>query len=403
MSQRLPIRPATVASTAPRRRPHAAWLVLWAAMWVVVVDLAVGGSWDGEYHRTQPFDGFFSPPHVFIYTLAAVAMALVAVLSLRPGLRDCFGPDLALPWPVPLLGDRHPGALLLLIGGMAGIALAGPADATWHTSFGLDETNWSFPHAMLGCSLALISIGFWSCRLALTGRRPMWTATRYLLGYLTVFACTVFMGPLQAYPTREFALAAGNSGALGANPDYQHLVRIVTQANLTHTNPAYVLVAATWAGLALGFLRAADRRVRYWLVVAVAVGLSLIGTAGAEAQRYGLHADPQVTTGLPLLTAALVLALPRPRPVGPRYLLAGAAFGLHAFLVWGLEAAPGWYAAAACAAPALMLAGAVAGGWVHRVLAAPACRATLWLIVGAILLVPAVTGTVDLALRTLIP
>ncbi|WP_410813961.1 hypothetical protein [Micromonospora sp. 067-2] len=382
---------------------NTAWPVLWAVMWVVAVDLAVGGSWDGEYHRTQPFDGFFSPPHVFIYTLAAVAMVLVAVLNLRPVLRNRFGPDLALPWPVPVLGDRHPGALLLLTGGMAGIALAGPADAVWHTSFGLDETNWSFPHAMLGCSLALISIGFWSCRLALTGHRPMWSATRYLLGYLTVLACAVFMGPLQNYPTREFASAAGSSGALGVNPDVQHLVRIVTQANLTHTSPAYVLVAAAWAGLALGFLRAVDVRARYWFVVAVLVGLSLTSTAGAEAQRYGFEADQRVTSGLPLLTAALVLALPRPRALGPRYLLAGAAFGLHTFLVWGVAVAPAWFALAACVAPALMLGGASAGTWAYRVLAAPARRATLALIAIAVLVVPALTGAVDLVLRTLIP
>ncbi|MEH0935465.1 hypothetical protein [Micromonospora psammae] len=370
---------------------------------MVAVDLLVGGSWDAEYHRTQPFDGFFSPPHLFIYTLAAVAMALVAVLDVRPRLRDCFGPYVTLPWPVPVLGQRHPGSLILLTGGMAGIALAGPADAAWHTSFGLDETNWSFPHAMLGCSLALISVGFWSCRHALTGVRPMWSATRYLLGYLTVLACAVVMGPLQNYPTREFAVAAGSFGALASNPDHQHLVRIVTQANLTHTSPAYVLVAAAWSGLALGLLRAVDPRARYWLVVAVLVGLSLSGTAGAEAQRYGLAADPRVTAGLPLLTAALVLAVPRPRTVWIRYLVAGAAFGLHAFLVWGTAVTPIGYALAACCAPVLVLTGAAAGAWLYGVLTRPARRASLWLTAIVVLLVPAVTGTVDLVLRTMIP
>ncbi|MDG6103982.1 hypothetical protein Daura_23320 [Dactylosporangium aurantiacum] len=386
-----------------RRRPRAAWLVLWSAVWVVLFDLAVGGSWDGEYHRTQPFDGFFSPPHLFIYTFAAIAMTLVAVLNLRPALRDCFGATLPLPGPVPFLGTAHPGALVLLSGGFAGIAFAGPADASWHTGFGLDETNWSFPHAMLGCSLALIALGVLASRIALQGVRPMWAPTRYLIGYLAVFACAVFMGPLQNYPTRQFAITAGSSGALGVNPDYQHLVRIVDQANLTHTNPAYVIVAAAWTGLALGLLRAIDRRARYWLVVAVLVAFSLAGTAADEAARYGLADDARAVTGLPLLTAAVTFAVTFRVPELVRYLLAGATFSIHVYAVWGTAVTPYWYALAAAVAPAAVVGGAVVARWIHRVVVAPARPATLALVIAAVAGVPALTGTVDLALRSAIP
>lgn len=52
--------------------------LLWAATGLVVIDVVVGGGWDGQYHQTQPFDGFFSPPHLLIYALAAVGLGIVS-------------------------------------------------------------------------------------------------------------------------------------------------------------------------------------------------------------------------------------------------------------------------------------------------------------------------------------
>jgi hypothetical protein len=65
---------------------------LWVIVWIAVLDVVIGGGWDAEWHRTQPFDGFFSPPHLFIYTFAALAMALTARLVSRPDLHRWFGP-----------------------------------------------------------------------------------------------------------------------------------------------------------------------------------------------------------------------------------------------------------------------------------------------------------------------
>ncbi len=149
------------------------------------------------------------------------------------------------------------------------------------------------------------------------------------------------------------------------NEAYQHVVRMITQADLTHSNPAYPLLAALWVGIVIGLLRAIDARARYWLVV-VAVGLSLAGNALTQAARLGLAGDVLITTPLPLLTAALAFALARPLPEAGRHAVAGAALGLHAIAVWGGSSTlPGLYlAAVVLAAPACVLwAGRRTGSW----------------------------------------
>ncbi|HXV94179.1 MAG TPA: hypothetical protein VD813_12825 [Pseudonocardia sp.] len=376
-------------------RPRRALGVLLAVITIVVLDVLIGGAWDAEYHRTQPFDGFFSPPHIFIYTWALVAMALVLRLCLSPSLRYCFGPSMRIP------GIRvpFPGALVVLAAGTAGIAVAGPLDAIWHTAFGLDETNWSFPHALLGFSLAVLAVGALACRIQLARLRPMWPITPYVLGYLAAVMTGVFLGPLQRYPTPGFAQASGSVGALADDADHQHLVRIVTEANLTHTNPAYVVLAALWCGLVIGFLRALDARPRYWLLLGVLVGVGLLSGARDDAERYGLLADQAVATGTPLLTAVIAFALAAKLPENGRFAVAGAAFAVHCWLVWGPAGSPVPYGLAALTAPLAAVAGAAVGRGIQAVVARPAERTTWLLVVIALVGLPALTGSVDLALR----
>lgn len=367
-------------------------------MGLVLFDYVVGGGWDAAYHETQPFDGFFSPPHLFIYTVAAFVLATVAVLTVTPRLRACFGATVR----VPVLGLEVPGALLLLDAGCAGLAVAGVADAAWHTAFGLDETQWSFPHALLGASLVMIVMGFVSCRRALARWLPVWPLTWYLFGYLLAFGLGTFLGPLWENPTREAVQVAGGLGALGDDEAYQHLVRVAVAADLTHANPAFVVLGALWAGLAIGLLRALDARTGFWLVVAVGVGLSLQGSAEVDAERLGLGTDTAVATGPPLLTAVLAFAAAGRWTDRTRFLVAGIAFALHAVSVWG-AVHPAPYAVAALAAPPAAVLGGRLAGWIWSVLARPARPATWALILGWLLAVPALTGTVDLALRLAIP
>lgn len=390
--------PAAGTAVASGRDARRARDLLWAATGLVVFDVVVGGGWDGQYHQTQPFDGFFSPPHLFIYALAAVVLGIVAWLTRDPALRACLGPTVR----VPVLGVALPGALLLLDAGCAGLALAGPADAVWHTLFGLDETQWSLPHAMLGTSLGMITIGATSCRLALRHWLPLWPLTPYLLGFLLAWVLGPFLGPLGANATAEAARVAGGLGVLGADADYAHLVRMVVAADLTHTNPAFPLAAGLWCGLILGVLRAMDPRPAFWVVVAVLVGLALDGAARDEAVRLGLGADPAVTTGLPLLTALAGFGLAARLPISARLAAAGGALGLHAALVWG-GTRPVAYAVAAAVTPLTTVAGGRAGAWLWRLVVEPGRPAAWRFALGWVVGLPVLTGAVDLAVRLTVP
>lgn len=390
--------PAPPPNVAPAPAPRRALAVLWTAIVFALLAVGIGGGWDAEWHRTQPFDGFFSPPHILIYSLTSIMLGVVYLLVRDPRTRDCFGPPIALPG----IGVPLPGALAILVGGCGGLALAGPLDAAWHTALGLDETNWSLPHSMLGMSLALLTGGFIACRHALGRHLPARAPTWYLFGYLMVLAAGAFLGPIGDNATRETAQRAGSLGALANDDDYQHIVRIVTDADLTHTNPAFPWLAALWCGLAIGLLRTWDRRARYWLVVAVLVGLSIAGSAGDEAERLALADDPAASTALPLLTGVLVFALAWKLPGWWRYALLGLAVGLHAWSVWGGEHPPA-YAIAALTAPVAAVAGGLLGVRVTGVLRAPTRRGVVGLVLVVLLAVPLLTGTVDLILRLTIP
>jgi hypothetical protein len=347
---------------------------------VTLVDYVVGGGWDAAYHTTQPFDGFFSPPHIFIYALIAVLMVLVWKMVRDEEVNRCF----------------PPGALLLLVGGCLGFALAGPLDATWHTAFGLDETEWSLPHAMIGQALGLLAVGFLTCRRGLDWYRPTWAVTRYLMGFLVVFAAITVLGPLIDNPTAQTAELGGSVGALANDADYQRLVQMIVKFDLTHSNPAFPLLAAWWCAFTLATLRGLDGRVRYWFVVTLLVGLSLAGGAADEAAQLRLAADGPAGTALPLLTALLLFSLTWWLREQWRYALAGLAVGLHAWSVWGSS---GWYALAVLATPLGALGGMRLGRWVAELVLQPSVERARVLVVGMILVLPVITGGVDLWLR----
>ncbi|MGL5808578.1 MAG: hypothetical protein ACRCYQ_01380 [Nocardioides sp.] len=374
----------TLSALAPSEplHPQRALRLLRVAFLVMMVAYFIGGGWDAEYHRTQPFDGFFSPPHLFIYTLVAVLIGLVVRLIMDQQLCDCF----------------PPGALILLGGGCAGFALAGPLDALWHTIFGLDETQWSLPHSMIGQSLGLLTLGFLACRLSLDWHRRTWPATRYLLGYLVVFAAISVLGPLQDNPTAAAARRSGSVGALADDAASQRLVRMIVDADLTHAHPAYPVLAAWWCATAIAILRGLDRRVRYWFVVTLLVAVSLAGAAAGEAEDLRLAADEATSTGLPLFTALVVFGLAWRLPDRWRYALAGLGVGLHAWSVWG-DRHPGWYVVALLATPAAALAGRAIGLWIADLTLRPTARRAVVLVIVMVLIVPLATGSIDLYLR----
>jgi len=165
----------------PEERPRAARRLLWTSFWLIIVAVVVGQAWDGYWHITNTFDGFWSPPHVFVYAMSTFAGLFVAALCFVPRLRHSFGPGLV----VPGLPFALPGALFLLAAGFVALGVASMVvDNLWHTVYGLNETLWSLPHAMIGAALCLMTLGFTSCRLALRAHRPLRWPTALLLGVL---------------------------------------------------------------------------------------------------------------------------------------------------------------------------------------------------------------------------
>lgn len=162
-----------------------AYRLLWLAVIFDFLAFGIGFEWDRRWHATHAFEDFFSPPHLFIYSMHFCATITLAYIAFTPGLRRWFGATFRLPIvPFPI-----PGAIGLAGAGFGVVALAGVFDAIWHSSFGLDETNWSFSHSMLGWGLFIVfsasrcsfsarcsltrSGGSLPCRLA-----PVWSSWR---------------------------------------------------------------------------------------------------------------------------------------------------------------------------------------------------------------------------------
>ncbi len=164
--------------------------LLWLTVAFEVLGFGIGASWGRRWHATDPFEDFFSPPHLFIYSMHLCATITLAYLTVTPELRRHFGSAFRLaPFPFPV-----PGAIVLAGGGFVVTALAGAFDAVWHTAFGPDETAWSFPHSILGWGIFVAALGIVACRLRLAAERPIdvWTAT--VFGFVLLAAPAMVAG-----------------------------------------------------------------------------------------------------------------------------------------------------------------------------------------------------------------
>jgi hypothetical protein len=288
-------------------------------------------------------------------------------------------------------------------------------DAIWHSSFGLDETLWSTPHAMLGWGFLLVSLGLVACRLALRAARPMRWYTALVLAWLVLAAsASPFLGPLQGNNTPDRVRAVASIPALAAQPPAQHTFRIYLRWNLTREHPLLIPLGALWAGAALALARQLDRR---WWVFLLAVALwwllSLLGERG-DAERldaflvsrgqapFGLVANRAEWLPLPLLQAALAFLVLRLARLPERWAwaAAGVLFGLVAWRTWDMPPAA---ALLLPLAALLALLGAALGERVYRVLERPSGRAVTRLVLCAAPGVPLLLGVVDLWLRANTP
>ena len=376
---------------------------LWITFFAMVATVSIGLSWDKAYHATHSFDTFYSPPHLFIYSMTILTMLLFEVLVFSPRFRTWFGPGFRLP----LIRFEVPGALVITGSGLAMLGFAGLVlDNLWHSNFGLDETAWTTPHAMLGWSWFIATLGFISCRLALRSHKPVRWYTAAILGYLILgFSASPILGPLWQHHTPEMVQAIASIPTLADQSPVQHASRIYLEWHLDRTNPLFIPLGAVWAGSGLALVRSLDRRVTVLLMAIFVWSLmSLIQaykTAVYLDQFLPVSKDPASWLPLPIFPAAIVMVVMLKIGLSERWAWAGAgiAFGLITFLVWGTSVSVALLVI--LAAPA-MVAGALVGKWIYRILENPSKEGVRSLVLAG-LGVPFLTGVIDLLLRWVTP
>lgn len=382
--------PTAERDDRPSVRSAHRWLL--ASVVLAFLAFGLGAAWDRAWHTRNPFEDFFSPPHLFIYTTHFLATLALAKIAFTPELRRHFGR----PLRVPVLGEM-PAALVFAGGGFGIIGLAGFFDAIWHSAFGLDETAWSLPHSMLGSGILLSLLGFVSARLALSTDRPLARWAPALFGVVLLGAMLgVLLGPLDNYRSLEHVRAVARIPVLAATPEFQHTVRIHEQWNLTRLNPLFLPLSALVIGTGLSFARPLVGTT--WVFLVVALVATLLSGERDTAEYLGIAGDPRHTSPIPyIVPAAVFIVLARTR-VGEAWAwrIAGLLYGIAAGAVW-----PSGLASVIAAAPAMAL-GAPLGERIAAIVREPDARVWRLLAVVGIGL-PVVTGAIDLFLRSRTP
>jgi hypothetical protein len=393
--------PASEASSLNRARA-----MLWLTFGTFMITILVGLGWDRRWHATHAFETFLSPPHLFIYGMSALGFSLALAMVIVPDFRRWFGTALS----VPMLPFAVPGALLILVGGFALQAQAGMVfDNFWHTNFGLDETGWSFPHAMLGWSFFVTLLGFVACRLALRPQRAIAWYSASLLGLLLLmFSVAPFLGPLHGNRTPDTVRAINMIPVLLDQSAFQHTIRIYLTWDLTRENPIFLLLSPLWMGAGLILLRRLDPRARVWLAVALVwwlvTTLGDLGQARGLDRLFGLSLErnPANWISMPLFPAALVLALALAVGLSERWAmaLAGWVLAVLTWLIWRQQ--PFGLLLTAAGGPLAVL-GTWIGQRIYHVLDRPTVKSVFWFLLLAALVTPFASGLVDLILRRLTP
>jgi hypothetical protein len=307
-----PVRPAALTSLEWKQfeRIGAALILLG------VISTLFGLSWDVQWHTVVGPDTFWTIPHLFVYSGAAISgfASLTVVLLCTQVSRLERQPD----W-IPVLGDRFHAPLGFIIAGFGalGFFLFGVFDQWWHTLFGFDVLISSGPHVGLLFSDILSMIG---CALIFVrGKQTINAGVIVAMGLMMCLnlpvLIAIFVDFVPVLPALE-------------------IVILGLQALLLPMAFAFVVAATrnVWAALWMGLVMIAFREIS--LLTYPCITLAYADSLG-WAIRDGWLNRPEVSVLIPRLVpvaglaASLILMLAKQRSwsITTAVLLAGAIAG----------------------------------------------------------------------------
>ncbi len=368
--------------------------LLYGALVTFTGGLLAGTAWDVYFHSRNTFDSFWTPPHLVLYLGVVSAGAFAFVAARNPELRRWFGP----PYRFPLVSAPIPGCLALTAGGVLVMLLGGALDDLWHSTYGLDETRWSLPHAMIAWGAFLVVLGLFGCRLALSAHRPISSRGRLLWAVIVLgFSLAVFLGPFFLSTTPD------SMGRISRLPGFQgaetqHYFRVVAASDLYRTNLGFPALVGLWAGVGLAIVKGLDDRARFLFIVTA--GTAAVATTLGLLTAIYVGTLESIATWLapPVFIApAAWILLRRWTSSNLAFLaLSGAALGLCTSLIYGFEPVR---AVTSLAASATMVVGTFAGQRLLRVAEKPTPSSAARAIPIVGVAVPTALGVLDMLLR----
>ncbi len=406
-------------TAAPDRR----LLLFFWALGLSMLAALLGLLFDGVWHTVNPFETFWSPPHLMIYSGFGVGGTLLLYAVFHPWFRsrEVFGPGIR----VPFLNFPVPASLFWVGFGSFQAVLAGLLDSAWHANLGANETAWSYPHMLVVLGGVLMALGLMSGAQALRAslgerERPAWPVVMFGAGLLIIFAFPIT--PLIS-PAEDLQRQLANADFYRLNAQTLKIDRAFLDWGVHQGNPLLVplLVPLALVG-PLAMARALAPGKRLIATRAALANLAiLVGAFGGffyllKSQPGLVDPSSPVTSprfvgqaALGGLVGILTLALPQdllPKPLktalpGPLKLLSDrpgpAAAALAMATLHGLRF--GFHPLGTLLAPFAGVGGAMIGEKVASVATEPTARRVGWTLLLLTLVLPAAFGAFDLYLR----
>lgn len=398
-------RPTAVPGAAISGLRHTQYLLLLASLGTVLA--FAGFIWDHGWHQTLPFDKFWSPPHILLYS--GLSLIILTNLGLfHAPVRESLAGGLMLR--IPFLAFRVPAPLLLLAVGSLAAILSGMMDQKWHEALRGGESFYSLPHDSILLGAVVAAFGLRQATVALRARKPggsegpAWLrrledpeADRWLVPLLASALMVVSLRLVSSFgDTRAWVQTLMADPRLSTDVAGNALRQRYLDLNLLADD---TLLAPLMLVLALVTLLAYSRGLagRRWAATSTAVAFALLLLALEGLVRLGgmnlLWSSPAVYMVVPAALAA-DLAAPRLRPrPGLAWTLAGAVFAVGHGALYGFN--PGGIALAAAGGGLAGLLGRSLTGFVER----PTPRSVGLGLLLMVVVVPALLGGLDILVR----